>query len=94
MPCLGALVGTVVVETDSVRRRCGSSRLRDSLLFAVSPPAGSAILVLTGRAEETEAVTHCPHGRNSPARSPVKAVPVVAPAVLTWPKTAYPAAAG
>jgi hypothetical protein len=35
----------------------------------------AATPVLTGRAEETEAVTHCPHGRSTPARSPSRPCP-------------------
>jgi hypothetical protein len=82
--CLRAWSGRSRWRQTASARRCGCSSVRDGLLFMVSPPTGpagcaadlgqQAPCLLAGR-RKTEAVTHCPHGRNSPARSPSRLCP-------------------
>jgi len=70
-----------------VPARPSSSEVLCCRLFACAANHGGASPVLAGRAEKDRG-GHALSPWPPPGKIPIKAVPVVAPAVLTWAKTA------
>jgi hypothetical protein len=85
------LAGVAAVQVDQCGPRANVEAL--ALMLGLAEQIDTAIAVASRRRGEAgSGQSHCPHDRNSPARSRsrlcARGTSVVAPAILTWAKTA------